>query len=349
MATFRKRAGSWQAQVRKVGCPPQSATFPTKAAAQRWATRIEAEIHDGKARTGRAATGSVAELIARYQSEIGAVGGFGKSKTSSLGLIKRGLGKLRLRDLDTSDVIRFARERHKAGAGPATIAIDLSFLGTVLRTARGLWRLGVSDAPVLEARAALRLVGLVGRPHERDRRPTQDELARLFAFWRGNPRMQLPMVDLVEFAVASCMRLGEICKIHQWDLDPVARTVIIRARKDPRLARDQTIPAIDVGGFDPLEIALRQPSSRDGRVFPYRPQSVGTAFRRACAALAIADLHFHDLRHEGVSRLFEGGLSIEQAAMISGHRSWTMLKRYTQLKPSHVTAAFPPRSRQATG
>lgn len=51
-------------------------------------------------------------------------------------------------------------------------------------------------------------------------------------------------------------------------------------------------------------------SANPGRVqtapiFPYNPNSVGTAFTRACAKLQIEDLCFHDLRHETTSRLFE--------------------------------------------
>jgi hypothetical protein len=40
-------------------------------------------------------------------------------------------------------------------------------------------------------------------------------------------------------------------------------------------------------------------------------------------------LHFHDLRHEGISRLFEMGRTIPQAASVSGHRSWASLQRYS--------------------
>jgi len=48
--------------------------------------------------------------------------------------------------------------------------------------------------------------------------------------------------------------------------------------------------------------------------------------------LGIDDLHFHDLRHDGISRLFEMGKTIPQAAGVSGHRSWSSLKRYSHLR-----------------
>lgn len=75
----------------------------------------------------------------------------------------------------------------------------------------------------------------------------------------------------------------------------------------------------------------------DARILPYNAESVSAAFQRACNRLGIVDLHFHDLRHEGITRLFESGLSIEEVAVISGHRSWAMLHRYTHL--SAVTLA----------
>ncbi|MDD2012514.1 tyrosine-type recombinase/integrase, partial [Pseudomonas putida] len=48
--------------------------------------------------------------------------------------------------------------------------------------------------------------------------------------------------------------------------------------------------------------------------------------------LGMADLRFHDLRHEAVSRLVEGGLSDQEVSAISGHKSMQMLKRYTHLR-----------------
>ena len=46
----------------------------------------------------------------------------------------------------------------------------------------------------------------------------------------------------------------------------------------------------------------------------------------------LADLHFHDLGHEAVSRRVEAGLSDQEVAAISGHKSMQMLKRYTRLR-----------------
>ena len=62
--------------------------------------------------------------------------------------------------------------------------------------------------------------------------------------------------------------------------------------------------------------------------------------RRACLFLGINTedmpdddrLNFHDLRHDGISRLFEMGWTIPHVASVSGHRSWQSLKRYTHIR-----------------
>lgn len=72
----------------------------------------------------------------------------------------------------------------------------------------------------------------------------------------------------------------------------------------------------------------RQPKT-DPCIFPCNRSSVGAAFIRMCKAPAIEDLRFHDLRHEGISRLFEAGYQIQEVAMVFGHKSWGSLRRYT--------------------
>lgn len=122
-----------------------------------------------------------------------------------------------------------------------------------------------------------------------------------------------------------------------------ARTkmLLIRDRKDPRrkAGNDQRIPFLKVSGYDPCELIEQQPQlpgSRGERIFPYNGKSVGTAFWRACRNLKIEYLHFHDLRHEGTSRLFEAGFTIEQVALVTGHKDWKVLHRYTHIHPENL-------------
>ena len=84
--------------------------------------------------------------------------------------------------------------------------------------------------------------------------------------------------------------------------------------------------------------------NEDDPIFPYYHRSAGTAFTRACQELRIADLHFHDLRHEATSRLFEAGFRIEQVALVTGHKDWKMLRRYTHLRPESLHDLPSPRA-----
>lgn len=85
------------------------------------------------------------------------------------------------------------------------------------------------------------------------------------------------------------------------------------------------------------EIAHRQPKSEDGRLFPIAAGTLSKYFTEACQKLGIVDLHLHDMRHEGTSRLFEAGLDIPKVALVTGHKKWENLKRYTQLQPEDLT------------
>jgi integrase len=67
-------------------------------------------------------------------------------------------------------------------------------------------------------------------------------------------------------------------------------------------------------------------------MFPYNSGSISMSWAKACKFLEIEDLHFHDLRHDGVSRLFEMDWDIPGVASVSGHRDWNSMRRYTHLR-----------------
>lgn len=57
------------------------------------------------------------------------------------------------------------------------------------------------------------------------------------------------------------------------------------------------------------------------------------AMEQARKKAGLQDLHFHDLRHEAISRLFENtDLDVMEIKTISGHRSMQMLARYSHLR-----------------
>jgi integrase len=80
-----------------------------------------------------------------------------------------------------------------------------------------------------------------------------------------------------------------------------------------------------------IQIIPSMPKSKP-EIFPYSTDAISANFTRACKSLGIYDLRFHDLRHEGISRLFDMGWNIPHVAAVSGHRSWISLKRYTHIR-----------------
>lgn len=115
-----------------------------------------------------------------------------------------------------------------------------------------------------------------------------------------------------------------------WE-DYDGKIITLRDTKHPRAPRTERVPVPR-----PAREIIDALPRIDARILPYRPESVSASFERAVARLEIEDLRFHDLRHDGISLLFEQGLDIPEVSLISGHLSWNMLRRYTHLRPEGV-------------
>lgn len=341
MPTFSQLpSGKWRVQVRRSGIY-RAATFASKREARDWSTAVEAQanhvVAGGFAPIPRATT--LADLINRYSETSSASSG--RTKEATLAMLKRDLGKVKLAALNAVVLRDFVDRRQEGGAGGVTIAADLSYLSAVLKWGRHARRLDLPERLALDARASLKHRGLDTRGMERDREPTDEELGALYAHWDHNARQKIPMTLLCRFALATGMRQAEICKLEIKDIDCDARTVLIRDRKDPRKKQGnhQTVPLLEAAWqlVEPLLEGRAQ-----GTLFPYRAASVSTAFTRACKEVTppIANLRFHDLRHRATAEFFRMGLDIPRVALLTGHKTWAMLRRYTAIKPEDVHAAI---------
>ena len=330
MASIRKREGSWVADIRRSGHKSISKSFPTKTLAAEWARSIEHDMDANDYQDGRKLSGvTLGKVIDDYSEQVGRNKPFGKNKESVLAILKTELGMVPLSSLTAERLNTYIDDRMRRGAGGVTIAIDLTYLQGVLKTAAAIWKLPVDLMVVGESRARLKHLGVSTKSNHRERRPTDKEIADIKQFFAGKIRQKIPMGDIVDFAIATAMRQGEIIRLKWADLNEADRTIIIRNRKHPtkKEGNDQEVPLLG----EAFAIVMRQPKISD-RIFPTGEGTVSTLFPRACQANAIQDLHFHDLRHEGVTRLFEQGYTIEQVALVSGHLDWKMLKRYVQLR-----------------
>jgi integrase len=331
MGVIQKRGDSYRVLIRKAKAKPISKTFPTKAIAQRWMTRTEADLSDNKYVHRQEVLFST--LVERYFEEFDTVKPFGKNKVSTLNILSEGLGKHHLHEITEPVLLDYLMGVAERGAGPATVQTYLIYLRGVLKTAHTEWKMTV-DLTVLDTVAnRMRRQGLVGSAVKRERRPTADELNRICDYLENRPHTFIPVATVVRFAATSAMRLAEITRIRWEDLDEKKRTVVIRSRKHPTLKalNHQTVPLLG----EAYDIVKLQPRDTPF-IFPYNPESISAAFERACDRLGIDDLRFHDLRHEGVSRLFELGYSAMEVMMVSGHRDVNSLRRYLQIAPERL-------------
>ena len=335
MATYTRLAsGNWRVQVRKVGLY-KAKTFKLKREGQAWAIRIEADIDQSDAGL-ISPRGSLAELVDDYRASTPARG---RSWSNYLAAWKADLGHVKLSKLSRVHIQSWADKKLKDGTKAVTLAGYLSTLAKILDWGQHTRHLDVSGDICRSVRSALSHAGHKTRSNERNRIPSDEEIERLRGYWAQQPKQQIPMGELVEFAIASAMRQGEICRIRFEDVDWDNYTVMIRDRKDPKekVGNDQVVPLIG-RAWEIVEARRGERKNPKGRIFPYNSKSLSAAFTRTTTRMGIDDLRFHDLRHAGITGLFRMGLPIELVAICSGHKDWKNLRRYTELTANDVHA-----------
>ena len=333
MATLVQRAsGQWQAKVRKAGTRPISRSFPTKLQAREWASAQEADMVRSEWRDRKTARRmTVAQLLDRY--EAGVLPGKKSWPVAKyhLARLREDLGHLALTSL-TSTALAEWRDARLRCVAPATVNRELSTLGGVLTWARKDLGLPVEHA-----------VSGIRRPPQgraRDRRLEGDEEQRLldaledhagdvqgakrsggYRVGTRNPWMR----PLVQFAIETAARRGELLKLTWANVNIEKRTATLRDTKDPKgRIRERTVPLSSRA----VAILAALPRGEDARVFPTSAKAAQKAWERACARAGIVGLHFHDLRHEAASRLGEKLSNVLELAAVTGHMDLRSLKRY---------------------
>lgn len=303
----------------------EAKTFDRQQAAKAWLARRETELSQPGGME-RKEDPPLAQVIDRYITESKKA--LGRTKAQVLRAIKANdIAEMRCSRITSADLIAFAQSLN---VQPQTVGNYLSHLGAVFAVARPMWGYPLDQQAIKDAFVVAKRMGVTSKSRERDRRPTIEELDRLmdhFGVVKKRRPDSAPMQRIILFAIFSTRRQEEITRILWADYDKTR--VLVRDMKHPG----------DKAGNDtwcelPPEAAavIDAMPKVDRRIFPYSADAISAAFTRACKLLEIDDLHFHDLRHDGVSRLFEMGRGIPQAAAVSGHRNWTSLKRYTHLR-----------------
>ena len=309
----------WQVRVRKKGYPLQVKTFDKKAQAQAWARQIETEMDRGVWQDrGEAERTTVNDLLNRYAREIlPAKRGDASKVMPYIRALQAGLGEKSLAALSSRDVAEYRDARLSTGLKTQTVRHDLALLSRAIKQGMMEWGLALpAGNPVLNVR-------MPAPSKPRDRRLIGDEEEQMLNALSDCENAY--MRPLMLFALETAARLGELLDLRWKDIGFSRKIAVLY---DTKNGEDRTIP-LSTPAFAVLHSL---PRDLAGRVFPMSESAVEQAWRRARKRAAIEDLHFHDLRHEATSRLFEKGLNPMQVAAITGHKTLQMLKRYTHLR-----------------
>lgn len=232
------------------------------------------------------------------------------------------------------------------GNKPQTVAHNLSVLRSTLQNCKTMLRLEIELSGYADAISTSRRKGYISRSGERTRRPTEAELNAISAELKKqslSDRYTIPMLDIVDFALETAARRGEICseQICWRNWNPECRTLTISNRKTPN--KGKKISSTFELSSKAIEIIMRQPRSSDSDpIFPYNADSVSAAWQRTMKKLEVEDLHFHDLRAEALCRLYEASWSLPAISKVSGHRDLNILNniylRFYPTQPSRLAA-----------
>ena len=308
----------------------ENKTFDRKRVAEKWLEKRETELAKPEGLQqlpGKTLADAIDRHVKTSQKQIG------RTKTQVLNTIKNeyDIASMKCADIDSQSLVAFVEELN-ARVSPQTAQNYMSHLGAIFSIARPAWGLQLDKQAHTDAMAVSKRLGLTGKGRSRERRPTLQELDLLIEHFKHKAKFHkqsIPMQDIIPFALFSTRRQEEICTILWDDLDKEGKRILVRDMKNPgeKIGNNVWCDLPDPS----LAIVEAQPKTA-AQIFPYNHRSISAAFTRACHFLEIEDLRFHDLRHEGTSRLFEMGYNIPHAAAVTGHWSWSSLKRYTHIR-----------------
>ncbi|EOW2851405.1 hypothetical protein ACOUY7_002135, partial [Escherichia coli] len=183
----------------------ESKTFPKHAHAKTWGTQKVMELDLYGIPSSNAVDGlTVRDLLHKYLNDPNAGSKAGRTKRYVLELLMDSdISAIKLSELTENDVIEHCRLRNNAGAGPATVSHDVSYLGSVLDAAKPVYGINYTSNPAKSARPYLLKLGLIGKSNRRNRRPASDELDMLIEGLQQRSThkcSKIPFVDILKFS-----------------------------------------------------------------------------------------------------------------------------------------------------
>lgn len=350
MPTITKRTTGkgkirYLAQVRLKGHPHETETFERKGDAQQWAQQVEADIRAGRHRALAASKAhTLAELIDNYVAEeLPNKPDVEELYGRHLEWWREYLGFCRLSDL-SSDLIeaayhRILREPGSTGRkrGPATANRYLISLSSCLSHGRKRLKwLHINPAFEVERKSEPKgRVRFLSRPVDEK----NSEMDRLLAACRASRNRDL--ADLVTLGIWTGCREGELMALRRSyvRLSNGGLTLPASVTKGDR---DRFVPLVGpalevmqrrmkVRRLDTDYVFAGSPRKNSGSCPAFPRQAWNTARKAA----GLKNFRFHDLRHTHASYLAMSGATGRELMEALGHRSESMVVRYSHLADEH--------------
>lgn len=314
MATFRKTATGWRAEVCIAG-KRQSKTKPTKTEARAWANDIEHQLRQQG--DSISTTHTVTQLFQRYADEISSV-----KKGVDWELLRFKIWRdLPFAELKLMDVRREHIEAYVATRGrevkSSTVNRELNLMSHCFTQARR-WRL-MAQNPMEDLRRPR-------NPPHRDRRILPREQAAI-VLCLGYSEQAAVTTQMQRaaccflFALETAMRAGEICGLKPDHVDLLARTAHL---PDTKNGHPRDVPL----STEAVRILKRQEPWRPGKpIFRLSSGTLSSTFYKGLGRSGIDDLTFHDSRHEAITRLAKK-LDVLDLARMTGIRDIKQLMTY---------------------
>ena len=314
MASIRQRSGTWQARVLREGYPAEVKSFATRAEAQRWARQIEGAMDSGGYQSRCDADKMLlSDALLRYAKEVSPTKRGYRDEVIRINALRRAkMAAYSMAKLSPAIVAGFRDERLK-GVGAGAVIRDLSLLSSVINHARREWGVTVNNPCLLVKKPPI--------PAGRTRVLSADEERLLLAAVVPTGRRNPEMLPLVQLALQTAMRRGELLALRWEHIDLEAQTAYLPTSKNghPRL-----VPLSSTA----VAVLASKQRLAGGQVFSIAAQTAAAAFTKATVRASIKGLRFHDLRHTATSRMADKLPNVIELAAVTGHRSIQMLKRY---------------------
>ncbi len=261
------------------------------------------------------------ELLQRYLDEIVPSAGNPKREGNRIkALMRRDIASFFVAAIRPVDIGNFIAEREAEGVGGNTIRLDVAALSKLFNLARTSWGFDSIGNPTEKVRRPKVARG-------RERRLNGDEEQRLLDAASEKLR------PVIQFALETAMRREEIASLKWSDVDFERHVARLQHTKN---GEPRTVP-LSPAAYRLLLDTRNERGSDDSTIFGISADAITQAMEAARNKAGIEDLHFHDLRHEATSRLFENtDLDTMEIKAITGHKSMQMLARYTHLRTDRL-------------